>query len=86
MKLGIQVQNISKFTFDLSYYFEHFQILSYVPVTLHLPQPLTDGKDLKDDKMSSTHTNLNPSDVLDSISEEELMGKKNILISTSCES
>ena len=35
-----------------------------------------DGKDSKYDKMSSTHPNSNSLDVLDSVSQEELMGKK----------
>ena len=44
-------------------------------MTLHLPQPLTDGDAWKGNKISSTHQNLNPSDVLDSMSQEEHMGK-----------
>jgi hypothetical protein len=47
-------------------------------VTLHLYLPLTDGKDSKDDKMSFTHPNLNPLDVIDSIRQGELMGKNPI--------
>ena len=48
-------------------------------MTLHLPQPLMDGKHSKDDKMSFTHTNLNPSDVIDSISQGEHIGKNPFL-------
>jgi hypothetical protein len=44
-------------------------------VTLHLPWPLTDGEHSKADKMSSTHINSNPSDVMDSISQGEQMIK-----------
>ena len=76
MRLSIQVQNISKFTFKLLDCFKHFQISNYLLVTLYLPQSETDGKDSKSDKMSSAHPNLNPLYVLDSISQEELMGKK----------
>ena len=75
MKRGDHAQNISKFTFELLDHFKHFQNSNYPLVTLHLPQPLTDGEDWKDDKMSSTHPNSNSSDVLDSISQEEYMSK-----------
>lgn len=75
-KLGDHVQKISKFTFELSDCIKHFPILRYLLVTLHLPQPLTDDKDSKTDKMSSTHPNLNLSDVMDSMSQDELMEKK----------
>ena len=34
-----------------------------------------DGEDSKADKMISTHPNLNPLDVLDSLIQKELMGK-----------
>ena len=40
------------------------------------PWPLTDGEGWKSYKMSSTHPNSNPKDVLDSIRQKELMGKK----------
>ena len=79
MKSGDHVQNISKFTFDLSDYVKHFSFLSYHFVTLHLPWPLMDGEHSKDDKMSSTHTNSNMLDVLDSVSQGEQMRKKSIL-------
>ena len=36
---------------------------------------LTDGEDSNVNKMSSSHPNLNPSDVLDFMSQEELMRK-----------
>ena len=75
-RLGDHVQNISKFTFELSNCFKHFQICNYIHVTLHLPQPLMDGEDSKTNKMSSTHPNLIPSDVMDSMRQEEHMEKK----------
>ena len=45
-------------------------------MTLHLPQPLTDGEASKDDKMSSTHPNLNSSNVMDYICQVRYMIKK----------
>jgi hypothetical protein len=75
MKRGDRVQNISKLTFKLSYCFKHFSFMSYLHVTFHLPQPLMDGKDSKVDKMSSTHPNFNPLEVLDSIIQSEHMRK-----------
>ena len=53
--------------------------MSYLLVTLHLPWPLVDGETLKADKMSSTHPNSIPSDVLSSISQREFMRKKPFL-------
>ena len=52
-----------------------FSFLSYIHVTPHLLEPLTDGEASKDDKMSSTHPNSNPLDVLDYISQWEHMRK-----------
>ena len=72
------VQNISRFTFNLSNWFKHFSFSNYLFVTLRLPQLLTDGEASKADKMSSTHPNLNPSDFMDFISQGEHMRKKPI--------
>ena len=66
---------ISNFTFELSNCFNTLKILSYLLVTLHLPQSVMHGEDSKVHKMSSTHLNLNLLDVLDCISQEDLMGK-----------
>jgi hypothetical protein len=54
---------------------KHFPISNYLVVTRHLPQLLMDDEDSKADKMSSTLSNLNSLDVMDSISKEEFMGK-----------
>ena len=48
-------------------------------MTLQIPWPLADDETSKDDKMSSTHPNLNPSYVLDSIRQEESMRKNTFL-------
>ena len=71
MKCSDHVQKISKFAFELSVCFKHLSFLSYLLVTLHLPEPLTDSDAFKADKMSSTHPNSNPLDVMDSICQEE---------------
>ena len=39
-----------------------------------------DGEDSNVNKMSSTHPNLNPSDAIDSMSEEKLMRKNHFYI------
>ena len=44
-------------------------------MTLHPPWPLVDGETLKVDKMSCTHPNLIPSDVLSYMSQRENMRK-----------
>jgi hypothetical protein len=75
MKHGDHVQKISKFTFELSNCFKQFSFPSYLLVTLHLLEPLMDGEDSKDDKMGSTHPNLNPSNFLDYIFQGEHMRK-----------
>ena len=67
MKNRDHVLNISKFTFDILDFVKHLSFSSYLLVPLHLPRPLTDGKHSKDNKMSSTNPNLNPSNVLDFI-------------------
>ena len=57
-------------------------------MTLQLPWPLMDDEASKADKISSTHPNLNPSNVLDSICQEEHIRKKthfDILSSTNCD-
>ena len=69
MKSGDHVQNISEFTFYFSECLKHFSFSSYLLVTLHLPWPLMDGEASKANKMSSTHPNSNPSDVMDSMSQ-----------------
>jgi hypothetical protein len=79
MKLGIHVQNISEFTFDLLDCFKHFQISNYLHVTLHLTWSLTNGEDSKVDKMSYNHPNLNLVGVIDSRSQDEPMGKNSFL-------
>ena len=73
MKSGYHVQNISKLAFDLSNCVKHFSFSSYLLVTLHLPQPLTDGEASKDDQISYTHPNLNSSNIMDSIWHREHM-------------
>ena len=75
MKLGICVEKISKLTFELSYCFEHVQIPNYLHETLHLPQSQMDGEDSKSNKMSFTHPNSKLSDVLNSVNQEEHIGK-----------
>ena len=45
-------------------------------MTLHLPEPLTDDEDSKDDRISFTHPNLNMPNVLDSIRQGESIRKK----------
>ena len=75
MKCSDHVQKISKFTFELSFCFKHLSFLSYLHVTLHLPQLLTAGEASKTDKMSSIHPNSKPSNVMDSIVQEEDMRK-----------
>ena len=79
MKRGEHVSNTSNFTFHLSECFKHFQFLSYLLVTLHLPWPLADGEASKADKMSWTHPNLNLSDVLSSIIQGEHMSRNPFL-------
>ena len=87
IKLGDHVQNISKFTFLA---FGLFQTLSSFKLSFCDSSPtliLTDGEDLKADKMSSTHPNLNPSYVIHSRSQYEIMGKTHfdIFSSTNCD-
>jgi hypothetical protein len=61
--------------FEISYCFEHFSFSRYILMTLHLPQPLTDGKNSKVDKMSYIHPNSNSSHVMDSACQGEHMRK-----------
>ena len=86
MKHNDHAKSISKFTFDILDCLKKNSYLSYLHVTLHLPQPLTDGEVSKDDKMSSIHPNSNLSDVMGSICQGEHVKKINfeILSLTNC--
>ena len=75
MKTGEQVLNISKITFEPSKCFKHFQFLSYLFVTLHVPWPLADGKASKVDKVSFTHSNSIPSYVFSFIAKGNIWEK-----------
>ena len=76
MKLGRHVIHISKIILKLSYHFKHLEFSKLSSGDSSPTLTLTDGEDSKADKMSSTHPNSNMSYVLDSISQEELVGKR----------
>ena len=67
IRIGNQIQNLSKCTINLLENFHHLLLSSYLLVTLHLPWSLAVGGSSNVDKMSSTHPNPIPSVAMSSM-------------------